>query len=152
MFNLIKYHRNLTNKKLKIEKYSRLIDNQFMLWDLSLSCANYWCKDYSYRTKNYLFRHKELNWSGDRDNGLLKLIWVVIPKTIDNSRSLAAGSRLHHGMHPDDWIIKEGNDYLSLPPDRLIDEILEELKATLINMPLHIEPKPIYSRFEILDL
>ena len=126
MFNPIKLYRQAQDNKLKLhmEMYSLEINKQFMLYDLN--CDSYWEKDYTYKTTNYRFIHKEFDWTIDP-------VWIVVPKTIDNNMSLSAHSKLHHGMHPEDWIIKgaELNDYRSYPPERLRDGILQELRNSL---------------------
>jgi len=162
MFNPIKWYKNkqLDKLQIKIEMFSSLIDEKFWCNDLGSNADGFWKKDFTWRTENYKFVHKEVNW-----NIIHQLVWIVIPKTVDNSRSLAAHSKLHHGFHPNDWIIKNAKGYyMSYPPERLRKEILTELIKDLVNRPknpkllekrvntIYIEPEPINSRFEIMDL
>ena len=147
----------LDQLQIKIEMFSSLIHDKFMCNDYGLNADGYWKKDFTWRTENYKFIHKEVNWDEDP-----QLVWIVVPKTIDNDRDL---SKLHHGLHPSDWIVKIAEDnYFSYPPERLQGEILKELKEDLLSKPrnakffgksvntVYVEPEAVESRFDILDL
>ena len=84
--------------------------------------------------------------------------WIVTPKTVQNNRSLPL-DRHHHGLHPHDWIVRNDPYEISLPPERLRDKILKELRDAISVIPVipevkveDIEPEVIENRFEILDL
>ena len=159
MFNPIQWYKSMQLDKLqiKIEMFSSLIHDKFMCNDYGLNADGYWEKDFTWRTENYKFVHKEVDWDWKP-----QLVWIVVPKTVDNHRDLR---HLHHGQHPSDWIVKTARmNYFSYPPERLQGEILKELKDDLLSRPknpnlfgkkvitVDTEPEGVESRFDILDL
>ncbi len=124
-----------------------------------------WYKNnFCYVTKNYMYTHKSVAW-----NDKIYDIWKITPTTVDNDLTRIMKHRIDgNGIYPEDWIVKNKPNTKSMPPNRLLPDILIELEAHLLSEglkkvktdlkthtehPVKPEPiEPIDNRFEILDL
>ena len=114
-------------------------------------------RDFQYATENYIYKHSTVAWGGK-----VYTPWEVVPMTVENVTFYPHD--LHHGLHPEDWIVENVPNTKSLPPERLRKDILLELTAHLLSEALCkvkvdvetyseiIVEEPIANRFEILDL
>jgi hypothetical protein len=99
-------------------------------------CPNQDLFSFEYSTDNYRFENIYTLWS-DSIVSLSKYknstMWNVSPITIINNPSEIYG--LHHGTFPKDWIRKRNHHWckkdISVPPERLREEILNELREHL---------------------
>ena len=131
-----------------INKIFKRYENLYIFWDN---------RDFKYATENYTYWHRAVAWDSK-----VYTPWEVVPRTVENTTFYP--HNLHHGIHPEDWIVENVPNTKSLPPERLRKDILLELEAHLLSEALCkvkvdvdtyseiIVEEQIDNRFEILDL